>query len=116
MALLAVILNMILGLATLCGAILRETPLFWKNSGGFPIWLRETVQVFFYPGLALSLLLTAWVTMLLFKSAQRGNRLGAGFWLSWLLQIALILGALTIMSWNNISNLMEDAPLHQHGL
>ena len=110
MALLAVMLNIFLGLAVLGGAMLRETPQFWKNTGGFPIWLRDAVFFLFYPGLALSLVLAAGITTQLFKSCQRGERMGAGIWLLWFFQIALILGALTIIGWDNISNLIEYAP------
>jgi hypothetical protein len=28
---------------------LRETPLFWRNDGGYPVWLRALVLHGFYP-------------------------------------------------------------------
>ena len=28
---------------------LRETPAFWTNAGGYPVWLRELVLLAYYP-------------------------------------------------------------------
>ena len=112
--LLVSIFNLALAGAVLAGALLRETPLFWQNAGGFPIWLRGLVLIGFYPGLLLSLALTAGEIMLLLKSWRAGSPAGIGPWILWFLQAALLLAALAVMGWNNINNLIEDAPLHQH--
>ena len=112
--LLVSIFNLAFAGAVLAGALLRETPMFWQNAGGFPIWLRGLVLIAFYPGLLLSLVLTAGGILLLLKSLRAGARAGFGSWVLWLLQAALLLAALAVMGWNNISNLIEGAPLHQH--
>jgi hypothetical protein len=112
--LLVSLFNVALASAVLAGALLRETPLFWQNAGGFPIWLRGLVLIGFYPGLLLSLALTVGGIMFLFKSWRAGSPAGIGPWILWFLQVALLLVALALMSWNNINNVIENAPLHQH--
>lgn len=111
-------LGSVFNLALACGllamAVLRETPQFWLNAGGYPVWLRALVQMVFYPGLAVSLFLTAGVTMSVFRAGRAGQRVGAGFWLLWLAQMSLFLAALTIMGWNNVHNLFDNEPLHYH--
>jgi hypothetical protein len=44
-------------------AWLRETPIFWTNAGGYPIWLRDTVAAGFYPVWAASFAGTGWLVM-----------------------------------------------------
>lgn len=46
---------------TLLAAWLRETPMFWRNAGGYPILLRDAVRVGFLPLLAAHIGLSAWV-------------------------------------------------------
>ena len=38
---------------------LRETPIFWRNVGGYPVWFREVVLEAYYPvfGLNVALML-----------------------------------------------------------
>ena len=43
-----------LGWVELLMAILRETPDFWTNAGGAPVWLRDSVRATFYPLLFIS--------------------------------------------------------------
>ena len=47
--------NMVLCCMLLPAAILRETPEFWLNTGGYPVLLRECVYWLFYPALLVCL-------------------------------------------------------------
>ena len=111
---LASIFNLALACGLLAMAVLRETPQFWLNAGGYPVWLRALVQIFFYPGLGTSLLLTVGGTTSVFQAWRAGRRVGTGVWMLWLAQVALLVAVLTIMSWNNVHNLFDDEPLHHH--
>lgn len=106
-------LNLMLGVALLCAALLRETPMFWRNAGGFPIWLRESVLVVFWPAVA-AMAAGGFVSIWLMFSVFVGTRLlkpaGAAVTLLWLLWLAVVLIAL----WNNLSNLLSGAPFHEH--
>ena len=37
------------GVSLVVMAWLREDPMFWRNAGGYPVWLRETVHAAFVP-------------------------------------------------------------------
>jgi len=94
-------------------ALLREDPMFWRNAGGWPVWLRELVHDTFYPllGGELSLLLLI-STMLLCSPALARWRKQA--WpvagLMWLWTAVVI----AVVAGNNIANLLAGRPLHWH--
>jgi hypothetical protein len=93
-------------------AVMREQPLFWRNAGGWPIWLRDLVAVSFYPLLGLELLL-----LLLFSSAclrdRRTTQSSAIFTLP--LLWGLLFLVLAVLAANNLDNLLSGRPLHWHG-
>ena len=63
-----------------CFAWLREVPIFWRNEGGYPIWLREVVLEFYYPLMALNLLVVLAYGLLLLSSPPQNKRsLGVQF-------------------------------------
>jgi hypothetical protein len=74
--------------------ILRETPVFWTNAGGYPYWLRDVARDWFYPLLFLSVGNLAGLCWLVLRLPSRP-------WaelrrqLAWLLAIAALL-ALTV--------------------
>lgn len=93
---------------------LRETPYFWTNVGGYPLWLRDLVLIAYYP------LLLVYVGSLSFLSWQllcQPARSVRGFCVE-----AVVLGLLwlvvalvaTLMLANNIANLIDGRPLHDH--
>jgi|GEM_PF-931584 hypothetical protein len=92
----------------------REDQAFWRNSGGYPVWQRELVKITFYPLLACVCL----AVMLLTKGLLRGWRGSARTWGLHVLLILLcwlLLAASVCIAWaNNVSNLLQDHPLHQH--
>lgn len=70
----------ILANTLICGlliraAVLRETPAFWTNAGGYPVLVRAAVRWFFIPGLgvgAVGVALGMWQALSLWKSIGRG--------------------------------------------
>jgi len=99
-------------LLLLIGAALKEDPVFFRNEGGYPIWLRELVLVGFYPFLGASLAMCVAVTLLSFRMARRPVRWG--LWGTPLLLWTMLLGAVVLVAWNNVENLLNGRPLHYH--
>jgi len=92
---------------------LKETPLFWRNAGGWPIWLRELVFYSFYPFLGLEFLLFFGFIWTGSKTDPAGDARGWrwGVALFFLLCLGGIVGYLVS---NNIYNLLHGYPLHWH--
>lgn len=96
-------------------ALLREDPLFWRNAGGWPIWLRELVKDTFYPLLAgeLAVLLLLSAMLLCSPALLRWRK---QTWpiaaLMWLWTVAVIV----VVAGNNIANVLAGRPLHWHPL
>ncbi len=93
---------------------LRETPYFWTNAGGYPLWLRDLVLFTYYP------LLLVYVGLLSFMSWQlicRPPRFARLFCVEALVLLFLwLVVALvaTLMLANNIANIIDGRPLHDH--
>jgi hypothetical protein len=91
---------------------LRETHSFWLNSGGYPIFLRDMVFVFYYPLLALSIVGLVVLTV----GALLNLRIPIVFICFEALIIigcwALLIGSMTVSFSNNFENLWEGRPLH----
>lgn len=92
---------------------LKETPEFWTNAGGYPIWLRETVLESYYPGLLAVFLAQTLATIAcahaLIKHGSGTALLSLmGLALSWLMLFATV----SVLIANNILNLINDQPLH----
>ena len=102
------------GLLVLAGAALRETPLFWRNAGGFPVGLRDLVLASFYPALAIYFFglvfgsFTGW--QLLQARSRSGGILLLACTLNWLLFLAIT----AVVLWNNLENVLNGQPLHYH--
>lgn len=92
----------------------RESPQFWLNAGGYPLWLRAGVRVGYYPLLALNGLGVAW----LFASLIR--RPPAFLWqfrtqALWLAALSVLTGiSVALALANNINNFIAHRPLHWH--
>lgn len=102
------------GVALLIGATLKETPVFWLNKGGYPVGLRDFLLVSFYPAAllyAMLVLLVGWRGWIL---TGRRNRSGKTLLLSFMLNCGLIMTLITVVTWNNVQNLVEGRPLHFH--
>jgi hypothetical protein len=93
-------------------SFLRENPSFWRNSGGYPILLRDAVLVGFYPLLVFTVLgivgLTAFCARI---------RMPSGFGCFEVLVMglcwALVCGSLFVAFRNNVANLWNEKPLHE---
>jgi hypothetical protein len=104
-----------MGLMLLVLVVWKENPMFWRNAGGYPIWLRSMVLYAFYPLLLLDFLTLGLASMLTIKGyLQRLFRtpkalvVMAGIWGLFALVIVFLL-------WNNIQNLLADRDVHFHG-
>lgn len=95
-------------------ADLRENPLFWRNVGGYPIWLREVVLTTFYPLFAFNLILLLSLTWHFFRRLASVGRL---WWMNGILIMAgwglmMVTGILVVA--NNVTNLLEGREFHSH--
>jgi hypothetical protein len=101
-------------LLTITGfALLKEDPMFWRNAGGWPIWLRETVKFTFYPLLASELLVLLALSACVFGSrtlASLRRRTLPLTGLMWMWAGSVVM----VVIGNNIANLLTGRPLHWH--
>lgn len=93
-------------------AVLKETPLFWRNAGGWPVELRELILIGFYPALLAELAGLILFTAHMVAEPQSGLRRirlwsTVVFWI-WYAGIVLMVTA------NNLANTFEGRPLHWH--
>ena len=106
---------LLLALMILCVASwLRETPLFWENAGGYPIWLRETVYALFYPWYGLTLMLLVIWQYYLTQGALRARWMLIPCIMSTLFVWGIFFGSNCIILANNIDNLLNGRALHSH--
>ena len=92
----------------------KEDPVFWLNSGGYPVWLRAFVLDFFYP-----LLIVQFFVLILSSVFQLQANRAEGparriFQVTVFLLWLLFGSVLTALAWNNIDNLVNSRPLHYH--
>jgi hypothetical protein len=100
------------GLLWLTATILKETPVFWRNEGGFPPTLRAFILDFYYPVTAVLLVSSVFA---LVHDLRQGRRPLRPAMVAWII-MGLILGAgLALLLGNNLVNLIEGRPLHHHG-
>ncbi len=96
-------------------ALLREDPMFWRNAGGWPIWLRELVLDTFYPLFAGEVSVLIVLSMLVFCS-QSLARWRKHTWtftaLMWLWMVAIV----AVVVNNNLANLSAGRSLHWHAM
>ncbi len=93
---------------------LRETPDFWTNAGGYPIYLRDLVLVAYYPLLFVYL---AWLPFLSWRWICRPSRDIRRFCVEAVLLAllwAVVVLVVMLMLANNIDNLLDGRPLHAH--
>ena len=108
-------LNRLPALLLLTGALLKETPEFWLNRGGYPVELRMVVQSGFYPLLILDVLFVFVATVRLIQRRRESQRSAGACLVSAGIQWGLLgLVGLIVIS-NNLENLRGGLPLHWHG-
>lgn len=107
------------GLAWLSGnlvlTIFRESPLFWRNAGGYPTALRDFTLHFYYPILIGSMAICCalgWQLLRRCSIPLRCSIFSLGLvllpWCVLFLNFGLMLA-------NNVDNIIEGRPLHYHG-
>jgi hypothetical protein len=96
-------------------ALWREDPMFWRNAGGWPILLRDVVELTFYPMVAAQLCVllafSAW-TLLCPPPVLRRRHLWPATALLWCWTGAV----LVLVVANNVENVLAGRPLHWHPL
>jgi hypothetical protein len=103
-----------IAMALVIGAWLRETPLFWRNAGGYPILLRDLVRGGFLVLFTADLVFVAGLSLLLIRGLRQRSGPGclgvAAMGLQWILLLVVAGVAL----WNNVANWLEGRPWHTH--
>lgn len=102
------------GLLVFGGAILRETPSFWRNAGGYSVGLRELVLAGFYPAFGIFVLLLVGAGFVGGKMLRQNIRAGALLLLACAFNLLLCAAIVTIVAWNNLENILQGLPLHHH--
>jgi hypothetical protein len=94
-------------------AVVREDPLFWRNAGGWPVWLRDLVNTAFYPlfGGQLAVMVLISGLVLYRRSLARWRK---QTWPLALLMWLWIAGIVALITANNLGNYLEGRPLHWH--
>ena len=94
----------------------KEYPPFWRNDGGYPVWLRDLVLTTFYPLLAIQFGLLAATSFFQFchLPLENTNKVWA---LVGVITLWVLFGiVLTVLLANNIDNLLNGRELHYHPL
>ena len=102
------------GLIMLLAVVLKETPLFWRNAGGYSVELRELVQLLYYPSLGAYFIMLGGGWLVGWKLFRQGRLDGAVMLLACLGNCLLFAVIVTVNVWNNVDNLIQGLPLHYH--
>lgn len=101
------------GVSLVVMAWLREDPMFWRNAGGYPVWLRETVHAAFVPLFLVQAAALVFGTLraLLHRSWSMIQLVLAPVFLGcWILLGAAAMQAVA----NNVANWFGGRPIHSH--
>jgi hypothetical protein len=112
--LLAGVAIFICGCLLLWFSCLRENQDFWRNSGGYPVLLRDIVLIVYFPLLAFTLLALITLTLVLGAKVPMPQGLGCLKTLILCACWALVAGSMVISFRNNIANLWSGRPIHEH--
>lgn len=91
--------------------VLRESSLFWRNAGGYPVALRELVLDTYYPLTGLLLLGCALGAATALAGVTTLRRITA---VGWLIVAVAVGSGLAYAGANNLANVMDGRPLHSH--
>jgi len=110
------IISAFFGLILIAATILKETPVFWRNEGGYPVFLRELLLDYYFPLLFLNFVWTILISTRLFhqKAVHQKIALCPTCSLLILMSWAIPLFNLGLLGANNCANLIEGRPLHSH--
>ncbi len=103
-----------LGLVVLAAALLRESPLFWHNAGGYSEDLRALVRIAFYPAVVIYFTGIMSGSFIGWRLLRAGRRSGGVLLLACAFNWLLFAAITTMVLCNNIENLLQGHPLHYH--
>lgn len=95
----------------LAATILRETPMFWRNEGGYPVGLRALVLDAYYPATA-ALVFVCLVGIA--SVVRRAQRMSRACVIAWFVLVGCLGLGLAMAGANNVVNLLEGRPVHYH--
>lgn len=90
--------------------VLKETPSFWRNAGGYPVGLRQFVLDLYYPITAGLLIAGLFQLSAIVFGGQRSRAVVVVT----LVFFAVLAAGLGLLVANNVVNLMEGRELHAH--
>jgi hypothetical protein len=91
----------------------KENEFFWYNFGGYPIWLRESVQLLYYPYLLFTAMCLCIVSRSVLGRLFRElcySRVWGILLAAWI----LFFSNCGLLVANNLINIFENKPLHHH--
>lgn len=106
--------NSVVGGLVLIAALLREDSLFWRNAGGYPVWVRDLVYALYYPSLLVYLAGVVGLSWFALRLLAGGHKSGVFLFLLGMIQWVLFLVIVIITLWNNVDNLLNGRPFHWH--
>ena len=107
-------LALLINLLLLQLVIWKEDSMFWRNAGGYPVGLRNMVEIIFYPLLTLQFYLLIIASVLQARATSDQGPARGTFLTALVLLWLLFAGVPTVLMWNNIDNLLNSRPLHYH--
>lgn len=93
---------------------MREDSLFWRNAGGYPVWLRDLVYALYFPSLFVYFAGVVGLSWFALRLLVGGHKSGAILLLLSLVQWVLLFVIVIITVWNNVDNLINGRPFHWH--
>lgn len=112
-AFIASLIALVMTGAILVLTLLKETPIFWRNEGGYAIWFRNWMEVSYYPVLFLVMSVCICTTAGEVRHAIKG-RFSSSHWLHLGVTWILLAASISLLVANNLSNLLHGNPLHWH--
>lgn len=83
------------------------------NMGGYPIWQRKAVEMFYYPYLLFNfivILALTWTAGLRLLQQMQIRRIWSLLLLCWV----MLAGCLGLLFANNLTNVIDGRPIHYH--
>lgn len=92
----------------------KETPVFWRNEGGYPVWVRSVVLLGFYPVLLAAIACVLLFTASCIREYRTSRRVATTHLVVAVLMWLLLAGVFILLLANNLANLADGRPFHWH--
>lgn len=102
------------GLLLVCFAVLRESRVFWTHAGSYPLWLRDLVLWSHMPLLLGTVGLLSGLSLACFLIIVKRRRPFVVEPLLVLLGWGLVTTSACISFQNNVRNIINGTPIHNH--